>query len=974
MKKSTFTFRLKILASIMSIVFLFIGVLMLVVRNESSKQVDRTTKQTRIRSNKAFSELEHLYQLELQRFARRISNKNRIPSALQEAVEEDDNKILIDAAAYELNLAQIPLAIFKDVEGKPIAVILNGKVIDKKVALKIELNEKKNNQISKNKDSVYMVIANRLFITHSLRLNLFERPVGFMTVGLPVDNTLVQRIGSVIQAEVGFFLNGKLICSTSLNLNTILKSKIEVIGSKEQSDLISINGDEWIVISETLEIGSSNKVNRIISINLTPYLSPIYTINKVFKWAGLIVLILSIVIGFSISHSLSGPIKSLVSATKKVAKGDFETRVLIKTRDEFSILAESFNYMTEGLAIKEKYRGVLDKVVSPEIAEEMIKGEIKLGGENRQVTTLFTDIRGFTAMTEGMEPQDVIRMLNEFMEYASSAIESYGGVVDKYVGDQIMAIFGAPVSHVDDPLRAILAALQIQVGLNDLNKKRVLENKQILQVGTGINTGLVVAGNMGSVKRLNYTVLGNSVNLAARLCSEAGASEILISGDTYNAVAEDIEVKTRKTFAMKGISNPIEVFKVENIINKTKKKSILFMTFLMIFTGIFFQNTIFPDPGINLISKNGKFQMDFSGRFELSAYVPQESPAYLINKTKSFAAGRLSLFSDIFIGERIYSLVEIRADRGEIPSNQPLQLRLQQAFLKYTIIPSNNVYIQVGKFVTPFGEYSNRHDSVADPFIRPPLMHEYRTMICPGLAPSKNDKFIFWKSIPHLFRPTGAPVIWGVPYQVGAMLSGTQGNFTFQIALMNSAPSSDPVQWDLDLNQEWAYSWISHLNYWISPELKIGVSFNSGPYSLAEINESLSYEQDVSDYNQIMWGLDATYTLGKVIVKAELIYDTWEVPNVYENPVDISYYLELKYKFFSGFSAALRWNAIHFNEIRLSDFSTDRWDYDVKRLQIGISYRFSRKLETKLEYMLNRTAGPDDPRDNLFSFQCVWTF
>src|SRR5205814_870235 len=128
--------------------------------------------------------------------------------------------------------------------------------------------------------------------------------------------------------------------------------------------------------------------------------------------------------------------------------------------------------------------------------------------ETRRVVSLFADVRGFTAMTEGMEPQRVIALLNEFMEAASDAIDAEGGVVDKYVGDEIMAVFGAPVSRGGDADRAVRAALRIRAAVTELNAGRAARGEAPVSVGVGINAGPAVAGNMGSPGRLNYTVLG----------------------------------------------------------------------------------------------------------------------------------------------------------------------------------------------------------------------------------------------------------------------------------------------------------------------------------------------------------------------------------------------------------------------------------------------------------------------------------
>src|SRR6185503_18741877 len=144
-------------------------------------------------------------------------------------------------------------------------------------------------------------------------------------------------------------------------------------------------------------------------------------------------------------------------------------RVKPRTADEIGRLGEAFNEMAEGLQLKEKYRGVLDKVVSPEVAEELLSGKIDLGGELRSVTVLFCDIRGFTKMTEGMKPHDVLDLLNRHMTAMTEIVRRHGGIVDKFVGDELMAVFGAPKSTVNDACAAVRAANEMRVARTQLN-------------------------------------------------------------------------------------------------------------------------------------------------------------------------------------------------------------------------------------------------------------------------------------------------------------------------------------------------------------------------------------------------------------------------------------------------------------------------------------------------------------------------
>jgi adenylate cyclase len=303
----------------------------------------------------------------------------------------------------------------------------------------------------------------------------------------------------------------------------------------------------------------------VYAIPLGKILAPFQRIRTILLWTALSTIVAAVILGFFLSKGLSAPILALVSGTEKVAQGNYDFQVNITSRDELGTLGKAFNNMVHDLFLKEKYRDVLNKVVSPEIAEEMLKGNLYLGGEDRVVTTLFADIRGFTSMTEGMDPRGAIAMLNEVLEGTSAAVEAEGGVVDKYAGDQIMAIFGAPLHHSDDAMRAVRTALRMQETIRKLNESRLASGKPEIAIGIGINTGLVVAGNVGTKTRLNYTVLGETVNLADRLCSTAKAGEILISVSTLHAVGPLLDVQALNPVSLKGLSLPVPIWLVKGM-------------------------------------------------------------------------------------------------------------------------------------------------------------------------------------------------------------------------------------------------------------------------------------------------------------------------------------------------------------------------------------------------------------------------
>lgn len=273
---------------------------------------------------------------------------------------------------------------------------------------------------------------------------------------------------------------------------------------------------------------------------------------------GLFALIVGIGFVMLISHGFSKPIEQLVQGTNRVRQGDFETPVEVKTRDELGTLAASFNEMTKDLALKERYRAVLSQVTDKEVAIQMISGQIRLGGEIRTSSVVFCDIRGFTTLTENMPPAEVIAMLNEHMTALNRVVHKHHGVVDKFVGDLIMAIFGAPMSYGNDALNAAhcaLEMLQVRTALNETSTHRI-------EVGIGLATGEMLAGCMGSADRLNYTVLGERVNLASRLCSSAGRMELLIDRNTYDALPPDTMVEPTSPLELKGFSDPVPAYRL----------------------------------------------------------------------------------------------------------------------------------------------------------------------------------------------------------------------------------------------------------------------------------------------------------------------------------------------------------------------------------------------------------------------------
>ena len=210
--------------------------------------------------------------------------------------------------------------------------------------------------------------------------------------------------------------------------------------------------------------------------------------------------------------------------------------------------------------MRERFR----RLLSPAIAEQVLSGQLEVakGGELRETTILFADIRGFTSMSESHEPEIVVDALNEYFERMVEIVFRYEGTLDKFIGDEMMVLFGSPVAHEDDPDRAVRAALEMQAALADLNAQHQARELPPFEIGIGINTGEVVAGYIGSSQALEYTVIGDPVNTGSRLCSLARAGQTLISEGTLEKLGGAFELKELPAEKVKGKAQPIRVFEL----------------------------------------------------------------------------------------------------------------------------------------------------------------------------------------------------------------------------------------------------------------------------------------------------------------------------------------------------------------------------------------------------------------------------
>jgi len=314
--------------------------------------------------------------------------------------------------------------------------------------------------------------------------------------------------------------------------------------------ITNVNGEVKTILEVSCDLGFLKEYRKTIFYNVL--------------WVSVVCIVIFCLISVLLSLTITSPIKDLTLGAMAVEKGRFDFRLKSKHQHEVGRFINTFNAMMVSLSEKEKIRSIMNKVVSKEVAYELLKNKIELGGAERHASILFSDIRGFTTIAENMEPADLIIMLNEYFSRMSPLVDKEGGVIDKYIGDAIMAIFGAPLEFPDDSMRAVRAGVTMINELKSFNENRIEMNLVPIKIGVGINSGNVVAGNIGSENRLNYTIIGDAVNLASRLegLTKYYGVEMIISEEVADQVKDSFVLRELDVVRVKGKKEGCKIFEV----------------------------------------------------------------------------------------------------------------------------------------------------------------------------------------------------------------------------------------------------------------------------------------------------------------------------------------------------------------------------------------------------------------------------
>jgi len=395
-------------------------------------------------------------------------------------------------------------------------------------------------------------------------------PAAWIVVGFPLDDALAGEFRELSDFEITFVAGDRVVASAfGAELRRDLAASVAAGGERPGAELreVRLGGAPYLGSVLAFPGDPGGRTSIVVLRSLDEELAPFRRLESVLLALSAIALGGAAVAGFFVARGVARPAVRLAEGVQKIERGDYRARVPVETHDELGRLAGAFNQMAAGLQERDKVRDILGKVVSPEIAHELMTSEVALGGEVLEASVLFTDLRGFTTFSETQSPQALVSQLNAYFTEVTEAIEAHGGVVDKYIGDAVMAVFGAPVRVPDHADRAVEAALAILRAEERLNGVRAGEGLPPLQTGIGISSGVIVAGNIGSATRHNYTVIGNEVNLASRLESLTKTPEfdtrIICSDAVRAAFQRPHQLRDLGETGIRGKARAIRVWAVE---------------------------------------------------------------------------------------------------------------------------------------------------------------------------------------------------------------------------------------------------------------------------------------------------------------------------------------------------------------------------------------------------------------------------
>jgi adenylate cyclase len=395
--------------------------------------------------------------------------------------------------------------------------------------------------------------------------------IGFLMLGQVIDDPVAARLKVATHSDVSFLTTDKVFASSlpASGDDTPQAAATRLAKLLQEQDrrnpaLLSSGGERLLSLIVPVRSHLSEPLYALIQGSYDKALKPLRDLQWRIALIGTAALAGALIMGIILAQGITGPIRLLVDAMREVLAGNLRHRARIDRNDEIGFLGRSFNEMVRGLEEREQIKDTFGRFVSRDVAEAVLNGRVPLIAERMEVSILFQDIRGFTALSATLDAVALLGLLNRFFTEVVAAVEAEGGVVKQFTGDGVMALFGAPQLRADHTERAVRAALGIVNRLDLLNALLQQEGLAPLRIGVGIHTGEVVAGLIGPDERVEYGVVGDAVNLASRIeaLTKDLAATILISSDIAAGLGPQFVLGRVASLPVKGRAQPMEVVEV----------------------------------------------------------------------------------------------------------------------------------------------------------------------------------------------------------------------------------------------------------------------------------------------------------------------------------------------------------------------------------------------------------------------------
>jgi adenylate cyclase len=442
-----------------------------------------------------------------------------------------------------------------------------------------------------NRVGVAHTLEGRVFVSDAYRSPVFERWVLFLAAPVRDARGAVTGAASVrfdVQEDLLTFVRAARFGGTGLTvvvngLGRIIAhpdparldedvTRFPVVrdalqGRTSSAVAVDAAGQEMLMLGRPITAPSTEQARPWVIVAeaaTAEVLAPLRALREEFALALVAAAAACVVVAGLLARSVTRPLHSVLDTVQAVRGGDLTVRTAVTGRDEIGHLGAALDEMVKGVADRDRIKDIFGRYVTTQVSQELLDKQITLGGDRRRVTMLFSDIRNFTSMSEGMEPERIIAFLNDYFSEMVDAVFEQGGVLDKFIGDGMLAVFGSLDQAEGHERRAVLTALRMRARLAKLNGERAMVGQPPIAIGIGIHTDEVVVGNIGSRKRLEYTVIGDGVNTCSRvegLNKEFGTT-ILITDATWEPVRDEFECRAMPEAPLKGKTKVPRLFEV----------------------------------------------------------------------------------------------------------------------------------------------------------------------------------------------------------------------------------------------------------------------------------------------------------------------------------------------------------------------------------------------------------------------------